>query len=107
VEDYVFQLLNVYKIGDVRQMHIHTAELSAPEPSRHEIEAAVPKLRKISINHQVLIKRQQNLFEKDVKHHVVRSINSLILFAIRINFVISGSSLVIYQFTRRAIKLAV
>jgi hypothetical protein len=37
----------------------------------------------------------------------LRSINSLILYGIRKNCMISGRSLLLYQFTRRAIKLAV
>jgi hypothetical protein len=42
-----------------------------------------------------------------VKYYGLRSINSLILFGIRKNFLISGRSLLFYQFTRRAIKLTV
>jgi hypothetical protein len=39
-----------------------------------------------------------------VKYYDRRSIKSLILFGIRKNFLISESSLLLYQFTRRVIK---
>jgi hypothetical protein len=52
------------------------------------------------------IKFWQNRFKHEVKHYGLRSINSLILFGIRKNCLISGWSLVLYHFTR-AIKLTV
>jgi hypothetical protein len=45
---------------------------------------------------------------QDMKHYGLRSINSLlIVFGIRKNCLISGRSLLLYQFTRRAIKLTI
>jgi hypothetical protein len=40
-----------------------------------------------------------------VKDYGLRSINSLVLFGIRKKFMISGRSLLLYHFKRRAIKL--
>jgi hypothetical protein len=40
------QLLNVYRVTDVRQIEIHTAELLGPDPSPFEVEIATAKLRR-------------------------------------------------------------
>jgi hypothetical protein len=48
-----------------------------------------------------------NQFKQEMKHYVLRSKNSLILFGIRKNCLISGRGLLLYQFTRRLIKLTV
>jgi hypothetical protein len=40
------QLLNVHKISDGRQMDIHTAEPSVPQPSPFEAETAIAKFKK-------------------------------------------------------------
>jgi hypothetical protein len=42
-----------------------------------------------------------------VKNYFLRPINSLILFGKRKNFLRSGRNLLLYQFTRKAIKLTV
>jgi hypothetical protein len=39
------QVLNVHGVHDVRQMDIHTAEASVPEPSLVEVEIAIGKLK--------------------------------------------------------------
>jgi hypothetical protein len=38
------QLLNVYRVSDVRQIEIHTPEPLLPDPSPFEVEIAVAKL---------------------------------------------------------------
>jgi hypothetical protein len=38
VEEYFCQLLNVYRISDVRQIEIHAAEPLVPDPSPLEVE---------------------------------------------------------------------
>jgi len=48
-------MFNVYKVSDVRQREIHTAEPLVPEPSTYESEMAIEK----DTNHRVLIKTQQ------------------------------------------------
>jgi hypothetical protein len=53
------QLWIVHNVSVVRQIEeVHTAEPLLPGPSRLEVEIAIAKLK--SINHQVVIKFQQN-----------------------------------------------
>jgi hypothetical protein len=94
----------VHSVGDARQIEINTAELLLPDPSPFEFEIVVTKLK--SINRQVMIKFGRTYF-KEVKQYSLITINSLILFGIWKNFLINGRSLLLYQFTRRLIKLAV
>jgi hypothetical protein len=60
-----------------------------------------------SRNCQAVTKFRQNWFKQKVKHYCLRSMDSLILFGIRKNCLISGRSLLFYQFTKWAIKLNV
>jgi hypothetical protein len=39
--NYIFQLLNVHGVNEVRQAEIHTAEPLVPEPSAFEFELAI------------------------------------------------------------------
>jgi hypothetical protein len=50
-----FQLLNVYRVSDVRHVGIHTAESSILEPSLFEVEIAIANLKryKSSGNEQI------------------------------------------------------
>jgi hypothetical protein len=57
--------------------------------------------------HQKLIKIRHKLFKQEVKHYCPRSTNSLTVFGIRKACLISGSSLLSYQFTKGGIKLIV
>jgi hypothetical protein len=102
-KNYFSQLMNVSSISDVKQIEIHTAEPSVPDPSHFEIKITIAKLK--YINHQVVIKFQKSWFKQEVKHYCMRSINSLVLFGIRKNCMISRRSLLLYQFTKRVIKL--
>jgi hypothetical protein len=54
-----------------------------------------------------VVKFRQNRFRQEVKCYFLRSTNSLILFGIRRNSLISGRSLLLYQFTKRVTKLTV
>jgi hypothetical protein len=56
-----------------------------------------------SINHQVVIKFQQNRFKQEAKYYCLQP-TSLVLFGIRKNFLISRS-LLLYQFTKRVTKI--
>jgi hypothetical protein len=94
---YFSQLLNIHRVGNVRQIEIHTAELLVPDPSPFEVEIAIAVEK--GINLQVVIKFWQNRFMEEVKHYGLRYINSLILFGIRKNCLISGRSLLSHQFT--------
>jgi hypothetical protein len=75
-----------YYVGLVMlgRLIMHTAEPLLPEPTPFKAEIAIVK--------------------QEVKHYVMKSINSLILFGVRNSCLISGGSLLLYQFTRRAIK---
>jgi hypothetical protein len=100
---YLSQLLNVYRVSDIRQIKIHTAEPLVPDPSSFEVEIVTAKLEryKSPCSDQFW----HNRFKQKVKHYGLISISSLILFGIR--SLISGRSLLLYKFTRRAIKLTV
>jgi hypothetical protein len=39
------QLLNVYRVSDVRQIEIPTAEQLVPDPSPFEVEIAIAKMK--------------------------------------------------------------
>jgi hypothetical protein len=56
---------------------------------------------------QVVIKFRQNWFRQEAKRNCLRSTNSLIMFGIRNNCLISGRSLLLYQFTKIVTKLTV
>jgi hypothetical protein len=86
----------IHKKGNVRQIEVHTAEQLVPGPICLENEIAIAKLKKYKV-----IKFYQNSFKQEVKHYYPRSANSLILLGIRKNFLISGRSLLLYQFTKR------
>jgi hypothetical protein len=45
-KNYLPQLLNVYRVSDIRQIEIHTAELLVPDPTPFEIEIAIAKLKR-------------------------------------------------------------
>jgi hypothetical protein len=97
------ELLNVHMVSDVRQIEIHNAEPLVPGPSPFEVEIATAKLK--NYKSPCSDKFRQNWFQQEVKHYGLRSINSLILYDVRKNCLISGRSTLLYQFTRKAIKL--
>jgi hypothetical protein len=43
---YFYQLLNVQRVSDVRQVEIHTAEPLVPEHSPFEVEIAIAEMKK-------------------------------------------------------------
>jgi hypothetical protein len=51
-KNYFFQLLNVYRVSDARQIEEHTAELLEPDPSHIKDETAICNFGK-GVNHQV------------------------------------------------------
>jgi hypothetical protein len=102
-KNYFSQLLNVHNDSDVRQIEVHTAEPLVPGPSRLEVEIAVSKLKKYKSPGSDEIPAE--LIQ--AKYCCPRPTNSLILFGIRKNYLINGRSLLLYQFTKRVIKLTV
>jgi plasmid stabilization system protein ParE len=103
-KNYFSQLLNVHNVSDVMQI-LHTAEPLVPGPIRLEVEIAIAELK--SINRQVVIKFRQNCLKQEARYYCLRSTNSLILFGISKNCLISGRNLLLYQFTKRVRKLIV
>jgi hypothetical protein len=92
----------VHNVSDVRQIEVHMTEPLVPGPSRLEVEIAIAKLKKYKSPgsdqiHAELIQAGGEM----------RSKNSLILVGIRNNCLISGRSLLLYQFTKRVTKLTV
>jgi hypothetical protein len=82
----------VHDVSEVRQIEAHMAEPLVPGPSRLEVEIAIAKLKK---------------HKSPGSNQILRPINPLILFGIRNNFLMSGRSILLYQFTKRVTKLAV
>jgi hypothetical protein len=87
--NYFSQLLNVHNVRDVRQIEIRTAEPLVPGPSPSEVEIAVVKLKKYRLRGGVQIPAE--LIETGVET-LLRFTDSLILFGIRKNCLISGMS---------------
>jgi hypothetical protein len=44
-KSYFSQLLNVHSVSDLRQIKVQTAEPLVPDPSYHEVEIAIAKLK--------------------------------------------------------------
>jgi hypothetical protein len=95
--------VRVYRVGDVRQIQIHTAEPLALDPSPLEVKIAIAKFKKNKSpgSDRIPAERIQGGGE------TLGSIYSLILFGVRKNCLSSETSPSLYQFTRRAIKLTV
>jgi hypothetical protein len=53
-KNYFFQLLNVHRVSDIRQMEVHIAKPLVPKPSPFEVEIATESWK--GINHRVLMK---------------------------------------------------
>jgi hypothetical protein len=104
-KNYFSQLLNVHRVSDVRQIEIHTAEQLVPDLALLRLKLLLQNWK--FINCRVVTKFRQNWFKQEVKHCSLRSINPLIIFGIRKNILISGMTLLLYQFTRMAIELTV
>jgi hypothetical protein len=97
------QLLTVHRVSAVRQTEIHTAEPLVPDPSP-EIEFSIAKLKRYKLpgSDQIpaeLIQVGGETLQSEI-HKLINSIWNK-------NCLINGRSLLLYQFTRRAIKLTV
>jgi hypothetical protein len=104
-KNYFSQLLKVHNISDVRQIEVHTAEPLVPGPSRLEVEIAIAKL-----------KNYNSPGSDQIPAELIQAGGEVLLSAIHklINSVWNkeeclskGRSLVLYQFTKRVIKLTV
>jgi hypothetical protein len=104
-KSYFSQLLDVHNISYVRQTEIHTAEPLGPGPSHLEVEISIAKLKKYRSpgSDQIPAKLYQAGGETLVC--VIRKLVDCIW--IRKNCLISGRSLLFYQFIRWMKKLTV
>jgi hypothetical protein len=91
----------------VRQTEIYAAEASVPQPSPSGVQMAT-ECRK-DTNRQVLIRLGHNWLKQKVKHCVLKSINSSIIFEIGKNCLSSERSLLLvyYLVTGGVIKLII
>jgi hypothetical protein len=98
-KNYLSQLLNVYRVSDVRQMEIHSTESLVPEPSPVKVEIDMAKL-----------KRYKSPGVVQILAGVVQAGGKTLRFEIHKlikNCLSIERSLLLYQFTRREIKLTV
>jgi hypothetical protein len=89
--------LNVLDV--VRQIEVHRDESLVPGPSHLEVDIAIAKLKKYKSTGSDQIPAKQIQARGEI--YCLRSTNTLILFGIRKNCLISGRSLLLYQFTKR------
>jgi hypothetical protein len=68
-KNYFCQLLKALGANDIRQIEIHTAEILVPEPSACKLEMTTENLK--NVNHQVLIRLQQNWLKQEVTSTVI------------------------------------
>jgi hypothetical protein len=81
------------------------AETLVPGPTRLEVEIAIAKLKKYKSPGSDQIPAELMQAGGEILLSAIH--NSLILFGIRNNCLISGRSLLLYQFTKRVTKLTV
>jgi hypothetical protein len=102
LKKYFTQLLNVHNVNYVRQIEIHTAESLIPD-SHLEVEIAI-----------AMLKKYKSPGSNQILAELIQGGGKTLVFAIHklINFIwnreerpLSGRSLLMYQFTRRVIKL--
>ena len=99
------QLFNAHGVNDDRQTEIHTSEPLGTEPSAFEVEIAIEKQKR----HRSpgIDQIPAELIKAGAKKSTLRSLNLLILFGMRRNFLKSGRSRLFCLFERRAIKQTV
>jgi hypothetical protein len=73
--NYFCQLLNVQRVGGIRQTEIQTAEPFVPEPSISEVEVAIGKLKRYKSLGADQIPAE--LIQAGEKHYVLRYTNLL------------------------------
>jgi hypothetical protein len=95
--------LNVCRVSDIRQIEIHITEPLLPDPSPFEVETVTEKLKKYKLPGSDGIPAELiQAGGETLQAEIHKLINSIL-----INKPISGRSLLLYQFTRRVIKLTV
>jgi hypothetical protein len=104
-KNYVSQLLNVHNVSDVRQIAVHMAESLVPGSSHLEVEIAIAKLEKYKSpgSDQILAELIQaggEILLLEI-HKLINSVWN------KESCLINGRSQLLYQFTKRVIKLTV
>jgi hypothetical protein len=97
-------LLNIRRASNIRQIEAYTAEPLVPDASPIEFEITIAKLKRYKTSESDKIPAEIFQIDGEMLQSEIHS--SLILFGIRKNFLISGRSLLLYQFTRM-LKLTV
>jgi hypothetical protein len=104
-KNYFSQLLNVHMVSDVRQIDIHAAEPLVPEPSPFETGIVIAKLKKYKLPGSDLVLAELiQAGGETLWSEIYTLINSILN---KEEFPDQSKSLLLYQFTRRAIKLTV
>jgi hypothetical protein len=104
-KNYYSHLLTVHRVSDVRQIKVHTVKPLLPHPSFFRLKLLLQSRK--GINLQVVIKFCAHLIQaggemlQSESHEVINSVWN------KEELLISGRSLLLYQFTRRMIKLAI
>jgi prolipoprotein diacylglyceryltransferase len=103
-KNFFNQVINVHGVHDVRQMDIHTAEQSVPEPSLVEVEIVIGKLKSYKSP------GTDNIPAELIKaggETLCFEICKLVIYGIMRNCHSSGRNLLLYQFIKRVIRLTV
>jgi hypothetical protein len=103
-KNYFSHILNVHRVSDGRQREIHTAKPLVPGPSPFEVETAIAKLKKYKPpgTDRILVALIQAGGETCSEiHELIDSIWN------KEELSQQWKSLLLHQFTRRAIKLTV
>jgi hypothetical protein len=104
-KNYFSQLLNVHRFSGVRQIEIHTVEPLILDPNPFEFKIAAAKLKSYnSPGSDQILAELINAGGEMLRSKIRKPINSLWN---KKKCLISGRSLLLYQFARRAIKLTV
>jgi hypothetical protein len=97
------KLLNVHRVSDVRQIEIHTAESLIPDPSPFAVKVSIAKLKRYKSPGSERIAAELNKARGEILWSEIHK---------HINFICNKQelpehlmSLLLYQFTGRAIKL--
>jgi hypothetical protein len=105
VEELLLSVIEFCNVSDVRQIEIHTAEALVPAPNHLEVEISIAKLKKYKSPGSDQIPSELYQAGGEILVFVIHIF--LISISKRKNCLISGRSLLFYQFTRWVIKLTV
>jgi hypothetical protein len=93
--NYFCQILNVQRVGGIRQTEMQTAEPFVPEPSNSEVEVAIGKLKRCKSPGADQI--PADLSQAGRKHYILRSTNLLSRFRTKKNCPTNGRNQLSYQ----------